>query len=180
MRLFTAAVLGLALVPATAAARPAARSYDQTYPYASRLCARADAGTLPSRLAASADQIKAACTTLNTAFTAAQGDFTTATAPLAQQATDAIDAAKSTCQTAIAAGDRASCRAALQQARTTLRGLRDQLRTALQAYRTAVNGARKAFWTTVRGLRGGAALKPDGTTTAVASAPALPSDAALS
>lgn len=176
-RLLVIPALGLALVPASASARPVARTQQQTFPVASRLCARADAGTLPKRLAASSDQVKAACADLTSAFTAAQTDFTTATSPLAQQGSDAITTAKQTCQTAIANHDHASCRQAIAAARATLKGLRDQLRTATKTYRTAIQSARKTFWTTIHALHGGAGLQADGTTSTVAPAgPAIPAD----
>ena len=174
-----AATLALALVPAAASAHPGNRTLQQTYPAASRLCARVDAGTLPKRLAASADQLTSACTALQAAFTAAQSDFTTATTPLTQQGSDAVAQAKTACQTALAAHDRATCRQAIQTARTTLRGLRDQLRTALKAYRTAVEGARKAFWVSVHALRGTAGLAGDKPATQAPAAPALPGDGSL-
>ena len=157
LRFVIVAALGLSLVPATASAR----TQQQTYPVATRLCARADAGKLPKRLAASSDQVKAACAALTTAYTAAQSDFTTATASLTQQTKDAIATARTTCKAAIAAHDRTACQAAVATERQTLSGLRDQRRTATQAYRTALGAARKAFWTTIHGLPGGAGLTAD-------------------
>jgi hypothetical protein len=169
-------MLVLAVLPASASARPADRGLRQTFPVASRLCARADAGRLPKRLAASADQVKAACATLHAASTSAQSDLNTTFTPLAQQAGQAIATARSTCQAALASRDRAACKAARDQARQTLAGLRAQLRPALQAYRAAVSAARKAFWTTIHGLRGGAGVAGDSGATASDGAPALPDD----
>jgi hypothetical protein len=169
-------VLVLAVLPATAFARPADRGFRQTFPVASRLCARADAGRLPKRLAASADQVKAACTTLQAAYTSAHSDLSTASTPLVQQAGQALSDARSACQAALASHDRAACRAARDQARQTLKDLRTQLRTAVQAYRAAASAARKAFWTTIHGLRGGAGVPGDSGSVPTSGAPALPGD----
>lgn len=83
-------------VPAVADARPGKRGFNQTYPHASRLCAKVADGHTPPRLAGSTDKVNAACATLKTSFTTAQNDYTTATGPLKQQGTDALTALRAT------------------------------------------------------------------------------------
>ena len=161
LRLAAMAVCALLALPAVATAHPAGHGLRGAHPFAARVCARADAGRLPAKLASSADQIKADCATLKTSVTSAQDAFDTAVAPLVQQAKDAIAQAQQTCQTARQSGDRAACQAARQQARTTLQSLRSQLRTAARTYVTALKTARKTFWSAIRSLRGGAAITPD-------------------
>lgn len=177
--LLPSAVL-IALVPAAAAnAAQPHRGLAATYPHASKLCARVDAGHAPKRIAASADQVTAACQTLDAAYAAAQADFTTATAPLVDQAGTAVSAARTACAQARQAGDRSACRTAIQQAKQTLRGLRVQARGANRTYHAAVVAARKAFWGAIHGLRGGAGLTSDSSTPNAAPSTPLPGDGAL-
>jgi hypothetical protein len=150
-------------VPAIAAAHPGQRGFERTYPHASRLCAKVANGHTPKRLAGSTDKVTADCSALKTSFTAAQTAYTTATAPLRQQATDAVKALRATCRQAHASHDKAACKTARQQTRATLKSLRGQVRTAGQAYHVAVDGARKTFWTAIRALKGGSSLTPDST-----------------
>jgi exonuclease VII large subunit len=148
--------------PAAASAQKPLPTFHRTFPVASGLCAHAAAGKLPKKLQASADQVNQACNTLQAAFTQAQSDLQAAVTPLEQQLTDAVNQAKTACQQARQTHDRAACKQALADARTTAAGLKGQLKTAFANYRNAANAARKAFWTTIRSLRGGASIKPDG------------------
>jgi hypothetical protein len=171
------AACALVAVPA-ASAHPGQRGFDRTYPHASRLCAKVANGHTPKRLAASATQVTAACTTLKTSFTGAQTAYTTTTAPLKQQGTDAVTALHTTCAQARANHDHAACRSARQSTRSTLKSLRGQVRTAASTYHATVDGARKTFWTTIRALRGGSSLTPDKSVPAAPTV-SLPSDSAV-
>ncbi len=64
----------------------AARSFERTFPRPARLCRRADEGRLGKRLAGSADQVKAACAKLHTAYDSAKSAFAAAVAPPADKA----------------------------------------------------------------------------------------------
>jgi hypothetical protein len=179
VRLLIAAFIGAALAAPTAASaegarapgpgpagdlttKAGARTFEQTFPVASRLCARAAAGRLPRRLQASAAQVTQACTTLHSAFDQAQTDLQTALAPLQTQ----VQAARAQLQQECQSGDRAACRQAMEGLRTTMQGLRDQLKAALTANRTANETARKQFWATIKSLRGAQGFRPDGPTPA--------------
>jgi hypothetical protein len=178
-RISLLAVAACALVAAPAAsAHPGKRSFERTYPHASRLCAQVAGGHAPKRLAGSTAAVVSACTLLRTSFTSAQNGYVTTTAPLEQQATDALKTLRVTCRQARANGDRATCRQARRDTRATLRTLRGQVRSAAVTYHGAVDGARKTFWTTIRSLRGGSAITPD---SAVGPAPTtpLPSESAV-
>jgi hypothetical protein len=176
-----AALCALLAVPSLAGAHQRHRAFHGTFPHAAALCARTDAGHAPKKLAASTDQVKAACATLRSALTDAKTAYRQAVTPLADQGRAAIRTAVATCRQARANHDRAACRAAVRQARVTLRGLRAQVRTANKAYRAGVQKARVAFWTTIKGLRGGSSVQADGAGSATPppAAPAIPGDAAL-
>jgi exonuclease VII large subunit len=148
--------------PTAASAQKPLPNFHRTFPVASGLCAHAAAGKLPKRLQASAAQVTQACNTLQAAFTQAQSDLQAAITPLEQQLTGAVSQARTACQQARQTHDRAACKQALADARTTVAGLKGQLKTAFAAYRDAVNNARKAFWSSIKSLRGGASIKPDG------------------
>jgi FlaG/FlaF family flagellin (archaellin) len=171
--LLVAAVTVLVAAPA-ASARPGTRSFDRTYPHASRLCNHVANGHAPKRLASSTVQVTAACTTLKTSFTNAQNSYNTTVAPLKQQATDALKSLKATCQAAHAAGDNKTCKTARFNTRTQVMALRVQWRTAASTYHTSVDGARKTFWAAIRSLKGGSTITPDRATPSPTSP--LPSD----
>ena len=169
----------LAIFPAAASARPHHHGFAGTYPFASALCARAEANRLPKKLAASSDQVKALCATLHSSFLTAQGNFRTAVAGIPSQAKADIAAARSTCLTAKQTHDRAACRAAIKQARLQLRALRLQVRGANVAYHAAVEAARKSFWSSIHALRGGSQVKGDQPSSAGPQSPVVPGDNSL-
>jgi enamine deaminase RidA (YjgF/YER057c/UK114 family) len=166
------------VVPSLAAAKPGQRGFNQTYPYASKLCIKAENGKTPKRLAASSGAVVADCATLRTSFTAAQTAYTTTTAPLKQQARDAIAALRATCKQARAAGDLAPCKAARVTTRTTIQGLRSQWKAGGQTYHASVDAARKTFWAAIRALPGGTRVQAD-TSTPPAPVADLPTDSSI-
>jgi hypothetical protein len=170
------AVAALVAAPA-ASARPGARSFQRTYPHASRLCNKVANGHAPKKLASSVAQVTASCSTLKTSFTDAQNAYNTTVAPLKQQAADDVAALRATCKTARAAHDQKTCRTARLNTRTAIMALRVQWRTAASTYHTSIDASRKTFWASIRSLRGGAAITPDRTTPEPASP--LPSDSAI-
>lgn len=147
------AALGLTGI---ASAKAGDRTFAQTYPYASALCAKAGAGTLPRRLRASAAQVQAACNTLQSGFGPLQS---------------AVAQAQTTFQAGVAA-DRAkvqaacrprtpSCRSTRIEVRADLRNLRAAHRLAVRTYYVGVESNRRTFWATIRSLRGGRSVKSD-------------------
>lgn len=159
--LLVLAATALLVLPALAAARPHQRSFDRTYPHASRLCAKVESGKAPKRLADSSAKVAEACAQLRSAFTTAQEGLTAAVTPLREQADAARRQAREACEKAGTDNDSAACRQARQDAHATLKDLRAKAREAIKAYRTSVRTARKAFWSTVKGLRGGASQQAD-------------------
>jgi hypothetical protein len=177
LALLTTACALLAL-PAAASARPANGGFATTYPHAAALCAKAAAGTTPKRLASSAAEVRAACDTLQGDFASSRSAFAATTATLRSQAKTTIATARTACRAARAAKDRAACRAAVKQARLSLRDLRVQLRTAVKARRAALQASRRTFWTAIRSLAGGRTIAPD-TADGPDPAPSLPDGGAL-
>ena len=70
-RLTTLFLMGALAVPGVAAAKPGDRDFQHTFPLASRLCQRVADGNVPHRFADAADQVTAACGTLQSAYGAA-------------------------------------------------------------------------------------------------------------
>ena len=170
-----AVALGVAAPAASAHANP--RGYAHTYPVASSLCARVAAGHTPKRLAADTTAITAACSTLSDSYQQALGTYETAVAPIAGQVTSTVQTVRAARQTAEQTQSWTAYRAAVAEARTTLKGLRSQERAARQAYVAAVRTARQTFWTTIHALPGARTLPADNGTPAAPGAPAVPTAA---
>jgi hypothetical protein len=163
-RLLIAAVFCVALaVPALAAAKPAHRSFGQTFPHASRLCVRTTNGHAPKALAGSVPAVLSACATLHTSFTDAQNAYTTTVGPLQAQAVAAVGALHKTCVAARQNHTPGVCKTARAATKTTIQGLRAQVNAAGVTYHASVNAARKAFWATIHGLKGGSTIAADPT-----------------
>jgi hypothetical protein len=162
--------LALLVLPAAASARPGQRSFNQTFPVASRLCTNIAHGGGPTKLRPLSGQVTALCTTLVTSFTTAQAAYFTTVTPIKQQ----VIALRAQTHEACATRPSATCRAARQQARTTLAALRTQVRTAASTYRTSIQTARRTFWNAIHALRGGAGIAPDTSSTAVAPPVTIP------
>lgn len=140
--------LALLVLPAAASAR----SFEATYPHASRLCAAVAAGQPPARLVGKTTQATAACDALKASFAAANNRFTSQAAPLDAQMRAIGDGARAACAAALAAHNPRACRAALAAARAALRPLLDAWRTASRAQRAAIIAAGGAFAATIRTL----------------------------
>jgi hypothetical protein len=170
--IFVALAFG-AVAPA-ASAHPSPRSYWRTYPVASSLCSRVEAGQTPKRLAADTAQLNAACTALSNSYQQALSAYESAVAPIASQVESTLTSLAASRQAAAESHDWSSFASALRLARTTLKGLRAQERTAAQAYVSAVRAARRTFWTTVHALPGAGSLPSDSGNPAPPSAPSVP------
>ncbi len=168
-----AATLGVAAPAASAHVRP--HSYWRTYPVASSLCARVAAGHAPKRLAADVPQITAACTTLGNSYAQAVATYQTAIAPIAGQVKSTLEGVRAARESARQTGDWTAYRAAVTQARATLKGLRAQVRAAQQAYVASIRAARQTFWSTIHALRGAGSLPGDTGTPVAPAAPVVPS-----
>jgi hypothetical protein len=155
------AALGALILSAPAAARPGSRSFQRTYPIASRLCAQVAAGHAPKRLRGDEAQVNQACTTLQGSYAQAVTTVLAAEAAFRSGATSVRTQASQSCRAARAAHDSAACRAARAQAQAQLLALRQTQRGAFAQYHASIEAARRAFWATIHSLRGGAGIAPD-------------------
>ena len=153
-----AAVTALLLFPGLASAKAGDKSFAQTYPYASALCAKVTAGQTPPRLKGSEAKVNQACATLQNAFGPLQTAVQGANAQL--QSGIASERAKIK-QACLPGAVRADCRAARRNGRLVIASLRRQHRAAVRLYYTSIEANRRAFWATIRALRGGTSIKPD-------------------
>jgi hypothetical protein len=142
-----------------AAASAGQKSFAETYPVASRLCAKVEAGTEGKRLRASATQLKSDCSTLRTSFETAR--TAVLAAHHAVSATRTADRASADAACAGALLHKPSCAKARAKELNQLAHLNGQRIKANHAYYRAAEAARVAFWSAVRALPGGKALVPD-------------------
>ena len=153
--LAVAATLGFTGV---ASAKAGDRSFQQTYPYASALCAKVNSGHTPPKLKSSEAQVKQACATLENAF----GPLQAAVQSANSQFTTGVANARAATQAACAKGQpRPHCRQVRRQDRLMIMTLRQQHRAAVRLYYTSIEANRRTFWSTIRSLRGGSSVKPD-------------------
>jgi hypothetical protein len=154
-----AVAIAVLALPGAAGATAGKRSFTQTYPVASHLCAEVSRGAGPKRLRHSAAQVIADCTLL-------QGNFNAARA--AVLATDAALATQGAAPRAALAVDctgtgkaRFACNKAHAKDRALLDGLRRQRIRAAHLYFESLETSRKAFWSAIRALPGGKDLRED-------------------
>ena len=152
--------LSLAL-PALAAAKPGSREFQQVFPYASRLCARAQAGDLRGLLRQSSAQVLASCATLTQSFDQADGAVQSAESTYRSTIKADLQQLDVALKQAHANHDPAAARQARLTFRQQVLSARQARLTGVQSYVTAVQSARKAFWSTIRSLRGGQNIKGD-------------------
>jgi hypothetical protein len=153
-----AAVTAALLFPGLAPAKAGDRSFAQTYPYASALCAKVAAGQTPTRLKGSDAKVSQACATLQNAFGPLQTAVQGANAQLQSGIQNERTTIKQACQPGAV---RAKCRAARRNGRLVIASLRRQHRAAVRLYYTSIEASRRTFWATIRALRGGASITPD-------------------
>jgi hypothetical protein len=142
-----------------AGAKAGEHTYQQTYPFASRLCAHVQAGKGPIHLRPFAAQVLADCATLKSGFAAAQS------AVLAAQASFASGLAAD--RAAIAAActppvkNRPLCRTTRRSEHAAIAALRHQHTAALHLYYTTIEANRHTFWAAIRSLPGGKGIPTD-------------------
>jgi hypothetical protein len=153
-----AAIAALAL-PGAAGASAGKRSFAQTYPVASRLCAAVSSGKGPRRLHRSTARVLADCSMLQGNFTAATAAVLATDAALTAQAAPARAALAVMCT----GNDKAklACLKAHDADRAVLAQLRRQRVHAAQIYYESLETSRKAFWSAIRALPGGRDLRED-------------------
>lgn len=156
-----AGVVGALAVSGVASARPGDRSFTQTYPVASSLCANVAAGHVPKGLAGSVPKVNQACAALGSAYSAALAPALSAEQAFRAGNQAARLQARQTCLQAHAVHQPKVCRQARRQAHLTVRADRLVRRAAVLRYRIAIESARRTFWSTIHALRGGADIKAD-------------------
>jgi hypothetical protein len=159
-----AGALALALpgaAGATTNAKPGDRTFQETYPAATRVCARVAAGTENKHLKQFATQVTADCTTLQNAFNASQTTVLAArTAILPVLAADRA-AVHAACPGSKVNPTVAACVKAHKSLDAQIKSLSASLHAAYRAYGSAVEAARVAFWTAFKSLPGEKHAKTD-------------------
>jgi hypothetical protein len=142
-----------------AAAKAGDRTYEQTYPRASGLCADVAAGGGPRRLGPSAAQVLAGCATLKSGFESVHGTVLAAQAQFTSSVTADRAAIAAVCRPPVA--NRPLCRGTRRSERAAIRALRREHRAAVRLYYRTVEANRRAFWAAIHALRGGASIPAD-------------------
>jgi hypothetical protein len=155
-RIAVAAILATLGIAGVASAKAGDRTFEQTYPVASGLCAKAVAGTLPKRLEPQAAQVTTACNTLQSAF----GPLQTTVKNAEAQYAAGLAAVKASIQSACVTKGPA-CRTARIQGRAQKRNLRVLRHLAVRTYYVNIEANRRTFWATIHALRGGRSIKAD-------------------
>ncbi len=136
------------------------RTFQQTYPLASSLCAKIAAGTEGKRLKRNAAQAQADCATLLSSFESAHSVVLAARAALEPQ----IAAERAAIRTACPVPRRhptAACLNAHAVDGVALSVLRHEKVAAARRYYRSIEAARLTFWAAIHTLRGGAHLRAD-------------------
>jgi hypothetical protein len=153
-----AATAGSLAIPAAANAKAGDRSYQQTYPLASRLCTEVAAGQR-KRLQRVAPQVAAECALLQSGFTAAQTTVLTARATI----TSAIAADRAVIVAACPPPNvgKPACEGTRHTESVAIGVLRHQKIAAVHHYYRTIEANRVAFWHAIHALRGASRLRPD-------------------
>jgi hypothetical protein len=159
-----AALAAAATVAPPAAAAPkraGERTFQQTYPEASRLCAEIASGTGQKRLRQRrfATQILADCAALENGFNAARASLLAAKASIASAR--AADKAIAASACAGAAVKTAACATSRHKQQQLLNALTAEQIREVHVYYFTVEANRRVFWSAIRPLPGGARLRPD-------------------
>ena len=128
------------------------RTFQQTYPLASKVCASVAAGTEGKHLKRFAAQVLADCTALQSAFTAAQSTVLAARVALTAQI--AADRAATTAACPTPNDQRPVCLQTRRQNKAALVTLRHQLVRAAHRYYRTIEASRDRFWKAIRALPG--------------------------
>jgi hypothetical protein len=149
-------------VSASALAFPPAgdRSFQQTYPIASGLCARLSAGTEGKKLKRYAATVAADCAALESSFTAAQSEVVTLRATLRTKIAADKAAIRNACP-AVPVSPRPACLKARKVDGASVAALRLQIHSDARSYYRSAESARHRFWTAIHALPGESRLRAD-------------------
>jgi hypothetical protein len=156
------AVLGTAaalVFPAAAGAKPGEKTFAQTYPLASTVCAKVAAGTERKRLKPFVTQVTADCMALQTAFTTATTTVVAARASIEPPLNAARTAVKTACPTPKDTAP--GCMAAERANRASIHALAKALHASVRTYFASIEGARAVFWAAIKSLPGEHHVKTD-------------------
>jgi hypothetical protein len=143
----------------TAGAKAGERTFQQTYPVASRLCANVAAGKGPKRLRPYAAQVLADCATLSGGFTAAQSTVLAAQASFASGL--AADKASIAAVCTPPVKNHPLCRSTRRSENAAIVALRREHTAAVHLYYATVEANRRAFWAAIHSLPGGKGVPAD-------------------
>jgi hypothetical protein len=135
------------------------KTFQQTYPLASKICASVAAGTESKHLKRFATQILVDCTALQSAFTAAQTTVLAARTTLTAQITADRAAVTTACPTP--KDTAAACLQTRSQQSKAIAALRFQRLLAVRHYYKTVEANRHAFWKAFRALPGEGHVRAD-------------------
>jgi hypothetical protein len=158
-RVVAAAVALTLALSGVASANAGKRTFQQTYPLASKLCANVEAGKGPKRLRKSSAQVLADCGALQTSFTAARTAVLSTFASIASARATERASVNTACAGKLA--HRASCEHARKKSRSVFDALNREHIHAARAYFAAAEAARRTFWTSIHALPGGADVHAD-------------------
>jgi hypothetical protein len=151
-----AATFGLSGVAGASAGE---KSFAQTYPLASRMCAAMARGEGPKRLRHSSASVLADCATLQANFTAARTAVLAEDASIARARASERSAIRFACAGRL--DHRPSCVKARHKHGKAIEQLNRQHIQAVHTYYHAAEAARRAFWTAIHALPGGARVHAD-------------------
>jgi hypothetical protein len=156
-----AATAALATVGLTGVAGAAAgdKTFQQTFPVASNLCAKVTAGTEGRRLKLHATEVLADCTALQSAFTTAQTTVLAARAALAPQIAAEHAAIRTACP--LPTTQTPACHSARKLDSAALKVLHAQKVLASRHYYSSIEEARKRFWSAIKAFPGERHIKGD-------------------
>jgi hypothetical protein len=138
--------------PGVAGASAGDKTFQQTYPLASRVCARVAAGTESKHLKRFAARVLVDCTALQTTFATAQSTVLAARTTLTAQI--AADRALIAAACPTPENQPPACVQTRAQDDPALDALKRQLHHATRHYYRTIEAARDRFWKAIRGLPG--------------------------
>jgi hypothetical protein len=154
-----AAIAATLVFAGTAGAKAGERTYQQTYPVASQLCANVAAGKGPKRLRPFAAQVLADCATLNSGFTAAQNAVLAAQASFTSGLAADKAAIAAVCTPPV--NNHPLCRSTRRSENAAIAALRREHTAAVHLYYTTIEANRRAFWAAIHSLPGGKGIPAD-------------------
>jgi hypothetical protein len=146
-------------ITGAAGAKAGERTFQQTYPVASQLCAKVAAGKGPKRLRPFAGQVAADCATLSSGFTAAQSAVLAAQASFASGLAADRAAIAAVCTPPVK--NHPLCRSTRRSEHAAIVALRREHTAAVRLYYTTVEATRHAFWAAIHSLPGGRGIPTD-------------------